>query len=434
MTELQRILLNLLLYIIATIVFKKKFGWGNLATVSMLLYTISALFSLFFYITPFYLITESYKTAEFTLIPALWLYAFNVLLCLTLRRSTLPRVLRIRNCDINILNALQVFTLVIFLVIIIFGLPSAIHNFLSNDLADLRSESGEEMGVYGPSIVRLFLRFFGAFSIFLLVMPAFNFFVLKRKRTIDFISLFFYLMYQLEVIANSVSRATILFLVFQIVALIICLREYIPRLIIRRITLWFLPILGAIFAFFVAISYSRFSEGSVAATEELQVGGSFLRYAGEGQLNFNIMMYERTKGYEYFYNTFPLYRRLMGLPYAGEEVKTTGSVHSAYTDRIHPYPNNIFYQAAGRWYIDLGKYIPIILLVLLNLYIKHKKRSFSFTSVVVLALWSLYVMAGIFWAQYGSEPYNVLYVVLLLLHISMSGKSVILPQATREFK
>lgn len=427
MTEEQCHIINITLYVIATFVFKRKFGWKNLATLSMLLYTISSILAFMFFLTPFYYITDAARTGYFTLEPALWLFAFNYLLCLTLRNTNIPQTDTVYNYDMKVIDGLQFFLVFVFSVIVILGLPGAISNFLSDNLSDLRLDSGETIRS-GPFFIRLLSRFLGGFSVFLLVIPVFNYFVLKRKRKIDFITLLLYFGNQLVIIGNAVSRATIIIMFIEVSSVLFCLRVFIPKQVIKKIIRLAIPSVVLIMTFFVAVSVSRFSESYVkSASEKESVQSSYFNYGGQGFLNFDIMMYDKTNGCAWFYSTFTLYRRLLGLPYSGENIKTGGK--STFAKKIHPYPSNIFYQVAGRWYKDMGKYLPIPLLIIINIIIgRKKKRRFTFLSLVIVIMWNLYVMIGIFWALYGSEAYNMLYIYLLILYASMQGKKIKLPQ------
>ena len=290
-----------------------------------------------------------------------------------------------------------------------------------SDIRDLTYTDGAQ--VDSNIVVSVYSRIFGGLNEFLLLIPAFRYFVLKKFDLVDKMALVVYVLTFICTMGAYVSRAIIVFRLMDCVVLYFLLRRYIELKRLKYVVLLLIPAGFLLSAFFSSVTSSRF--GSTSADNKAEMMAN-LRYAGEPQLNFMAIMYDETRGSTYGFRSLPVYRKIIGLDYFGKYGKDKES-NLAQMDKVHPYPNYIFYTAGGDAYLDWGKYVPIAFLILLNIYYYRKKEKMkgNFQVLVWEHLIAFFVFYGVFYANYQNESSNFLFIFLVMMWMKFGNKKYV---------
>jgi len=413
MPESNILLFNICLYLCGTGLFSIKFGRLNLATIGIFFYLMSSVFAFLYFKSDYFRMSIS-NVGKVTLEPLIWLFVFNVLLCAVLRKFEFPGTWLISNYNAKLIKKIHVFAIVVSFLIVIINIVPAINNITNPNLKDLRDATYLTGSLVKVSFVfSLLKRIFGGLSILLIVIPFFNVFVLKRINKLDLLSIIIFFGLILCAIGAYISRGVILLYSIDILLLLICLRRFFEAKFFLKIIIWSFPLILGMALLFSAITSQRFDSHSS--------NGANLRYAGESQLNFAIMMYDKTNGMSLGYRSLPLFRRIIGLDYMGSHGSDKYK-NLRFLDRIHPYPNYIFYSVGGTYYLDFGKLMPILFLLIINLILSKRKVNrgqahFNFYNLILAVYIGRYVIAGQFYCQYANESGNFMFMYLFMLYI-----------------
>lgn len=420
MNELDILHINIGIYSVFTLYFYKRYGLRNLSTVASIIYLIFSIVSRLYFDTPVFFYSFS-NLKELKWEGMVWLAVFNFLMCNLLRGFGLDKGQVITGYNAKFFRKLQLFLIIGGVFSLIIQLPSAVNNLMSGNLSDIRDLTYTDGAqVASNPIVDIYSRIFGGLNIFLLLLPAFNFFVLKTFDKVDKWSLVVYVLTFICTMGAYVSRSIIILRLLDCVVLYFLLREYIVFKRIKYIIILLIPAVFMLSSFFSAITSSRFGTTSSNMVAE---NAANLRYAGEPQLDFMAIMYDETTGCSYGYRSFPIFRRILGLDYFGKYGKEKND-NLVPLDRVHPYPNYIFYTAGGDFYLDCGKYVPIILLLFLNVFyyrLKNKMRG-NFQLFVWEQLAAFFVLYGVFYANYQNESSNFLWIFLIMMWFAFGHK------------
>lgn len=420
MNELDILHINIGIYSVFTLYFYKRYGLKNLSTVASIIYLIFSIVSRLYFDTPVFFYSFS-NLKELKWEGMAWLAVLNFLMCNLLRGFGLDKGQVITGYNAKFFRKLQLFLIIGGVFSLIIQLPSAVNNLMSGNLSDIRDLTYTDGAqVASNPIVDIYSRIFGGLNIFLLLLPAFNFFVLKTFDKVDKWSLVVYVLTFICTMGAYVSRSIIILRLLDCVVLYFLLREYIVFKRIKYIIILLIPAVFMLSSFFSAITSSRFGTTSSNMVAE---NAANLRYAGEPQLDFMAIMYDETTGCSYGYRSFPIFRRILGLDYFGKYGKEKND-NLVPLDRVHPYPNYIFYTAGGDFYLDWGKYVPIILLLFLNVFyyrLKNKMRG-NFQLFVWEQLAAFFVLYGVFYANYQNESSNFLWIFLIMMWFAFGHK------------
>lgn len=209
-----------------------------------------------------------------------------------------------------------------------------------------------------------------------------------------------------------VSRAIIVFKLIECLSFLFLIKEYAEFKRIKYFVIFLLPIGFVLAGFFNAVTSSRFGTSSSNKAAEAAAN---LRYAGEPMLNFMAIMYDETSGCSYGYRSLPVFRKILGMSYFGKSGSDKEDNLNE-LDRIHPYPNYIFYTASGDLYLDWGAVFPIAFLLILNLSyyrFKHKHQG-NFQILIWEQMFAFFVFYGVFYASYQNEASNFFIIYLFL--------------------
>lgn len=413
MNELYVVLLNTLFYLILSIYCISKYKWINVATTISLVYFVSAFFSLLLYITPLYYITVSAQ-GECTFESCIYLFTVNCLLILSFAHVDLGKCNVLGNYNEGLINKIQKFLCVILFICIIFQIPTSIQKFFSGrELSDMREELYGTNDTNGFFLIGIFGRLFGATPFILLIISCINIFLIKKMSSWDKYSIFIYFLYKANTIFSVISRATIIFSFFELMLIYIIFHKHISREIKKRVIKYGLVIIPFFLLVFLAISTSRFGD------DDEKENLASLRYAGEANLNFMALEYPDLKEPFWGYSAFPLYRRLIGLPYNDGTSRDGSTVYDTYISRVYKYTNPvyIFHGIAGDIFFNVGFYGCLILSFIFFLIMRRNTRNTTTTTPVKIIVFSYLgslVLKGVCYLPFGSESDNLLVLYILI--------------------
>ena len=413
MNELSIVITNFCLYVILFVYCLIRYKWINLSTVTSLVYTIGALFSVLLFISPLYNLTFTAK-GECSMESCIYLYIVNTLLILSLANININKCEYIYNYNTKIIKKIQAFLCVTLIVYIIFQIPNSIQKFYSGrNLSDMREELYGTNEIQGFFIIGLIARLFGATPLVLLCISCINLFIIKRTDTWDKYSIIVYFLYKFNTIFSVISRATIVFSFFELIVIFIIFYYFISARIKRLVLKWALIIVPISLLVFSAISTSRF--GGDKETSNLAT----LRYAGEANLNFMALAYPDLKEPFWGYSSFTLYRRILGFPYNDGTSRDGGTVFDTNIQRVYKYPNPTytFHGMAGSIWFNFGFYgcliFTFIFYYLMKKSCKDIKKTTPLKIILYVYIGSL-IIKGVCYLPFGSESDNLLLIYFLM--------------------
>lgn len=412
MDEITILNLNIACYALFVVYFYKKCGLKNLSTIASIVYLLGSILSRLYYETPVFFFSFS-NLREIKIQGMIWLLACNFLLINLLKGFGFSHTNVISGYNEKFFCKLQLFVVIISSISLIVQLPSAISNIMSGNLSDIRDATYSEGAQVTSNIfVNYIQRLFSGLNFFLFLIPAFNYFVKKRINKLDVISLVVYFLTFICTMGAYVSRAIIVFKLIECLSFLFLIKEYVEFKRIKYFVIFLLPIGFVLAGFFNAVTSSRFGASSSNKAAEAAAN---LRYAGEPMLNFMAIMYDETSGCGYGYRSLPVFRKILGMSYFGKSGSDKEDNLNE-LDKIHPYPNYIFYTASGDLYLDWGAVIPIAFLLILNLSyyrFKHKHQG-NFQILIWEQMFAFFVFYGVFYASYQNEASNFLIIYLFL--------------------
>lgn len=352
------------------------------------------------------------------------------MLILPFRQCSLENIKIITNYNARIINRIQQFLCIAFIILLIFQLPESIGKFFSGrDLSDMRDD------LYGTNssgdifIIGIIGRLFGACTIPLIAITCIKALIFKQNDKWNKVSFIVYILIKVNTVLGVISRATIIFSVVELFVIFCFFRKFLSHKTKRQIVLLCIIIGPLTISTLNIITAARFD-----STDTVEKDFTFLRYAGESHLNFMALAYPDLKKPFWGYGPLRLYRRILGLPYNDGLSREGSTVYDSYIQKEtgYPHPVYIFYSLGGVLYLNFGKYGAFIL-ALVFYYLMRKsftnQDQISISQIIFVSVFAPFVIKGIFGAKYGSEAGNMLYLYLIWLtwYLSQTGKSFVLP-------
>ena len=417
MTQLHLVILNVLLYGILMLVLARKYGWTNMSSVLALFYFTSAILSYLYYIFPLYPITYTGMYAHFSLNGCVYTFIYYVLIITAFRSFNLKNIKEIKNCNVRIIKYIQVGFLLLMGVYVLIALPFSIKYFFSGDLASLRDETYEEstggtgMGFRGLVLIWAYL---GMTPFVVFIISVVNILLFKNNHKINYYCIALYGLAKLERVFGTISRATIIFTLIEILVVAIVfstkLGYWRQKRNIIAVSLICVPFLYNIFA---NISTSRFSD------DKLSSQLATLRYAGEPFLNFIGLMYPDMRKYTYGSSQFTMIKKHLGLDYDDEKNREGTTTYNTFlTKKTHyQHPAYIFYGLIGSYYKEWGFMLTIIMALAFNLWFRHlfkKKYIVGYMPLITFCVLAGYVAKGIFFPEYSGSSHNIMFIYLVV--------------------
>lgn len=428
MEESSVVLLNMCLYIALFGFCLWRYHLRNLSTFLSLLYAITSIASYLLYNFPLY--STSYTSmGKSSLEASLYLFLLNTILITTFSNARLDKIQKL-----SLYNEQQILKwqkiLVVFLAIYaLWNFPSSVITFFSgHDLSELRNEQyADNTGNSSFFVINLISRIFGSMSIVLLCLPCINYFLCQKITRWDKLSIGVYAIMKLNTILAAVSRATIVFSLLEAFVVILLFYPFFDRRLMKLIKKWGLISLIGMYLIFSAITFARFEKQSDAAVATFAT----LRYAGEAQLNFMNLVYPDLKEPWCGFRQFPLFRRIMGLPYDDGTTREGESIYNnAITQNYHwRHPVHVFYSVAGIMVLNLGFILPFIVALWIHVAFKkkYKKEANISTLLIILTIIiSSYYAKGIFFSDYQNESGNmmILFLIYAFFCLKIKGYTV----------
>lgn len=423
MSESSVVLLNMCLYIALFIFCLWRFHIRNLSTFLSFLYMVSAISSFLLYNFPLYITTFTAEGTT-TLEACLYLFILNTILITTFSNAKLENIQNLTLCNNHLFLKWQKILVCFLGFYALWNIPSSIMAFFSGgDLADMRNEMyGDNSGKSGFFLINIITRIFGSMNIVLLCLPCINYFLLKRFTKWDKYSICVYGVSKLNTILAAVSRATIVFSLMEVFIVFLLFYVFIDKRILSFIKKWGVVTLIGVYLIFSAITVARFEKRGDAQIAEFAT----LRYSGEAQLNFMNIVYPDLKEPWYGFRQFPLFRRLLGLPYDDGTTRDGTTVYNnAITRYYHwEHPTHVFFSVAGIMVLNMGFILPFVVAIWIHLAFKRKYRRETTISTMLIILTVIicsYYAKGIFFSDYQNESGNMM--ILFLLYAFMKLKT-----------
>lgn len=410
------IILNALLYSALLYFCSQKFGLKNFSTFLSFLYAISSWFSYFYFKHPLFDITYVGASFSIDLESIFYLFTVNCLLILPFSNLNLSKIIIHTHLNWKYIFLILKILFIVYCVILLFDIPNIIASMRSSiTLSELRDVTYMEGGVNSNIfVISLANRFFGGFKLLFLFLSFYGLIYYEGKKNLFLICIILYTFGIIAVAMQYISRAIVIHFIFELSLCYILFYNDIKAKIKKRIVVFSIVGISLFSVFFAAITMSRFGDSKDIDTNDA-VSLSLVRYAGESQLNFCSLLYNRTNDLAWGYDIFPLYRRVLGLEYPSG-INREDKVN--YMDKKMNCPSYVFYQLAGALYANFGKYGALLISLLFYLGVKSIlkfKHSIYYFKLYIVLLLTCVVAKGVFWAHFGTETENLAFVFALIL-------------------
>lgn len=418
------VIINMCLYIVLFISCWYKCGWRNLSTFLSLLYVLSAVSAYFLYNHPMY--HTCYKNVrEPSIDGCLCLFIINTAFILTFSYFRLSKYICISKYNSYWMKQCQKCVVALLSIYLIFDLPMSVYKyFMATELSRMRDAIYGTHNEHPIFIISLISRTVGSMPVVILTMAFINRFLFRRVDIWDKISVYIYLLMNIDIMLSYISRSTFVFSMIEVIVILITFSAFIHRKAKRKIYTGILIIFSGLFVVFTTISFARFGDINKSAKPAVFAA---LRYSGEAQLNFMTWMYPDMKYPLYGYKQFPLFRRALGMEYSDGLERKGKSVYNPYIKKIYKYshPFHVFYGLAGNYVFNWGCAATIILFVSVCIWLRriHKGRSpdISAFNIIITVVLASYYGKGVFYGDYRFESGNLLMLFLLFLYFYLKN-------------
>lgn len=335
---------NALAYIITLVIFFRKSGL-SVGTCIWGAYTVSAIGAVFFIMQPDF--EGTIHDMPFRSYEGLIYLFICLLLCispLTLLRKAVPGKQNFTHPQA--IKWLMIFSIFIQLIFIFVDLKNAegIIGMNQELLADVREELYEEnlSGRADGGLVSKLDFLFGSIPYISFGISIYLILCYDRLKLLSCALLVVTLACLVESVLVSVSRGAMVINLMYAGILLIYLRDFMSKKLKAIIVVYLLPVLGVMFAFFWAISVSRF--GDLA-------NFMIFKYLGEPMVNFAGNLYPVIDGHTEGVVNFPHFHKLLtgtDIPFADTRAKWD------YVEAHTGVQPHIFYTFIGALVIDFG--------------------------------------------------------------------------------
>lgn len=427
MSEDNIVLLNTSLYVFLFVFCYVKYKFKSLCTFISLLYMISSVCSFLLYSFPTYNLTFT-SWGDVTLEAVLYQFVLYCFLILSFSYCKLEKIKTITQYNEKFLEQIQTVVIVALSIYLICNLPLSIKNFFSGgNLSDMRDDT---YGDNSTGALGIFSRIFGSMPYVLLIITCVKYFLLDRFSTLDKYSVFVYFLFKSNTILKAISRSSMIFSLMELLVLFVFFYSFISKEMKKKVFKLSIVIAPVVIVMFAMITLSRFGDDAMSLTESMKT----FQYAGEAQLNFTNLLYPDLKEPFMGFDQFPLFRRLLGLPYDDGLGRLDEDVYNVYIQEYYGYtnPTYIFHGILGTYVFNWGFYITPILCLLLFFVLRRMykdKEELSFMGVVITAILASYMCKGVTYADYCSESGNIMILILIYMCIFQKNNGMEVPIA-----
>ncbi len=263
---------------------------------------------------------------------------------------------------------------------IIFTLPTAIANYASADWDALKDEiylDEDLVVVYHNAFEKLVMNIRSYIETFAIV---YAFYLLTKQKSNKLLCVLILITYFGNTFVGSVleaGRGRIARILLDTGLLYIVFRPYIEKRTKKILKLSFLMLLAFVSTYLIAVTVSRFGEGSDG-------GASVIDYLGHSTLNFNFGIAQHIQNYAGGKRFFSWFYDLVGLD-------------SYYGDLRHRAGHG-FVTFIGNFYMDFGAFGTLLLSFIMLPIISYftSKKSYHFSDLVVIVFFAQYYLDGVF--------------------------------------
>lgn len=412
---------NFIFHVLLSIYCFYKHGRFNISTIISVLYSISALAGLIYYISPVYELGVA-SSGVITSESALLLWFIDSCCILAFTKFDLSRLTRIDNYNDQIFRKIEIMSIIILSLYLILFFPQDIINYKNaDDLGDMRETLYTESIVnYSGLLGFIYYRTRDLFLyeiVLLLGIISIRYLVNRKFDIIDKICILLYVLFKVDIVLGKVSRATMVFSFFEVFLFFVVLYSFLSAKQRTYIIISTSVLLGFAFISFTAISISRFGE-----VENMAENFDLLRYMGESNINFMSLLYPDLKEPFWGQISFPHFRAILGLDYGGKRIES--SIYDLVATNKYHYKNPvyIFYGSAGEFVFNFGHFLGALLALLFYYWMKSMQKkqiqikAISYLTIIVFAS---SIMKGVcFWEITG--PGNNVFIYLLIIYILLN--------------
>lgn len=407
--------INFLLYAITSYLSWKKNGY-NLSTLLWVYHSFFALIGFIIVKDGLYFQQVNTANKELTIIPYILNYICVYMLVTPLEKIKLNS-LTIINLKIN-----KFIRNIILLIIILYIAERlyeivAVANMSFEDRYLLIADEGADLTLGNPIFkwMRVICGFF-----FMVFMPFIMIWVttkIIREKRINFHSCVLIVLCFLPfllTIMGAGNRSELFLLCCRILFYVIIILPFLSKQIKKKILgIIFVSFIG-IFALFMSISNSRFSNS------DIKVSQSIMRYMGESFPNLGYVYWDRVKKHPMGERKFPYIKKLFSISKT-KKLKGHRSAHQywyAYTGT----PVLYFKSAFCDFYIEFGIIGALIIIFIVSLLIKKYLRERTVLNLFDMAIISQYFVLICCHSIFGTYIGNLRYMLIFLVMYIISTK------------
>ena len=406
--ELTYIIINAVLYV-GLFLFLLRKRKSTIGIFLGLIWSISALSTIFFYIN----IYKDKQTNQITLFPFIYLFVLVIIFFLPAINIKEKKIQFISG-NYYFLKAISILAILINILPFIENMIYAIiHIFERADTFGINYNNQEKMDFL--SSISLVLYKYSTYLRIVIPFILFYFLQYSKNNKILIIGLIICVFNPIIGSLNSGSRFVMVTDILYFSIIYLFFKNTIDEKVRRRIIKVFS--IGGILMLiiFVSITVFRFSDKGMGM---YSIWGWLSLYTGESFLNFNADMWKITQ-YTDGDNSFFLIRYWLGeYPEPIRSFQFLGT-------KV-PIRTNVFYTFIGDFYMDFGKYVTVVIIMLLScfFYVKSKKCSTN-TPIHILMLLGLYLKiacVGFTYFTYLNGAISVPYSLVIIFFVFLSSK------------
>lgn len=407
-----------LIWIILLVIYLIKNRIWGIGGIILLVYSISAISSNFFYTNG-----VGFERVRFSFPPFIYLFICSFICILPfLKYSKQLSNLKIQLSDYN-----QIVYL-----FLLFCAPIVMEGFLEISIIAYKTNSSKLINIYEAEadIIGTQLSFIGRKTLaiirwFQYIWPILFFYCLAKRNKytkLCIVPLLAFLAGLFEGYAGA-SRVAIIRSIFYFIIIYVFFKSSLSRTTRKKINVLLISSIGFITLLLALITISRFN----AITSDIDITTWISLYTGEGELRFAQHLWDlsQTSNGD---TSFSLFKKIIGL----DTFTDLEDRRNYYEMKLH-IPTTIFYTYIGDWYFDLGKTGTVIFCCFLSLIQELTiKRIIKNKYIGLGSLLFLGLMANIF--IFGIMYYTFKVYILQVLLIPTIIWTIIYTFANKKYK
>lgn len=412
---------NAFLFIFILYFYIRKVRSFNLGGLLLGVYTVSSVFSVFFFHDPF--IKYTIHNVELSIEPFLYLLVVLMIFFIPILRFNENNIKTFIKPNISKFKILAWLAIITSTVTVLLVIPFVLKN-MSGDISLNRNDTMSSGGIKYTTNGFLDKVIMVARSLekISMLMLFYCFFILKDKK----LKLIQYLLIIPAIISPSllalsyVARGPLLFLILLVFAMFFLFRKHMSNKTKKRFMASFISMGVVLMIVFAAITISRFGKSS-QRTDDFGISFFFYKYAGENFVNFNGLLYNGQQGLMYGENCFPYFANALGI---GN--RTSLDEHRYVGEAKTGVPIWVFYTFVGDLCIDFGKLGTLIFAILISLislrYIKVSDRVPFHRLTIYVLLYSTY-LEGLFIFNLQGTNQTIIIAILIYIYLRVDLKN-----------